>query len=141
MPIVARTPKPTTDVELFAKMRRHLHTDNMIHDRHPVITELIYARVLRGIDRTHDATWNSAWTSLLLQRPIIILARGSFFDRHVAKPDESKTHLVDVRREYDRIKVEYDAWGIQYSHIIYNHEDDIERIISMVRGVINERFL
>lgn len=139
MPVVPRTPKPKNSRELVAKYKRHLEIENAIHDRHPVITEFIYARVLRGIDRRDDPFWYHAWNSLMIQRPVIILCRLDYFDRHKVKRDENAGHVDQVEHHYKKIVGAYDLWALHHAHILYNSSNDIEHLISMIRGVVNER--
>lgn len=112
--------------EFFSRCRRLInYPDHVVFDRFPVISEHVYAPILRGVD-TFGGN-NPIWRHELLKRmPIIIYCRPPLdvlldLDNHPVKVEhEDAEHVESVKRNALRLAQRYDEVIIQdYPNAIY----------------------
>jgi adenylate kinase family enzyme len=106
-----------------------------IFDRHACISQEIY-RTIRNtnngaVDPALIAEFYDSKPLLIYCRPLIEeLGAG-----HVVKSDhDTEQHLVEIKENYQRLLVMYDAWALQHSNLIYRIGDSYEPVAGYVWG-------
>lgn len=103
-----------------------------IFDRHPVVSEDIYAHVLQ---RPFDV--DPIWTNRFYQAdPLIIYCdpMGIWPDssHHALKEHDTHEHVQQVYDHFDLITSAYRAWAFDHASIIYRIGDNMDRVLHFV---------
>ena len=115
-------------VRTFLDMRQ-LH----IFDRHACISQEIYRKIRNtnngAVDPTLIAEFYASRPLLIYCRPLTEeLGKG-----HIVKSDhDTEQHLVEIKDNYQRLLVMYDAWASQHVSLIYRIGDDYDNIAGFV---------
>jgi predicted HAD superfamily Cof-like phosphohydrolase len=111
--------------------------DDIIYDRHPVVSEEVYAYALR---RTTDVSLVTM-QYFYAQRPLFIYCDPLTRDlprTHNKKPHDTPEHLYAVHENYERLVTAYRSWALTHAHIIYRIGDDYDRIAHYVIDYVRD---
>jgi hypothetical protein len=141
-PLKDREGKPPSRRSMIDKVERYLNIDGYIIDRHVVISQTIYGQALRD-----DLPIPFDLVSAFYAQPNLIIycrcidqgLEGHQPTMHEGGLADTVDHCVELERNYERLIQLYDEWAIRHAHIVYTRYDQMEWILSMVRGIINER--
>jgi len=103
-------------------------TPTPIFDRHPVVSEEVYAYALRRPSELTPAIMQQFYKS----RPIFIYCDPLTSERpptHVVKDHDDPTHLYALHENYERLVNAYRSWAFSHAHLIYRVGDDPDRIV------------
>jgi hypothetical protein len=110
--------------EMNDRLMRYAAMDNLIFDRHPVVSQSIYRTIRTG----HDAAgMRDDLVKQFYNRPKIVIycdpvQRG--MNGHVYHEGvDSKEHLDQVAEGYNQMLVLYRAWAINHAHLLYRIGD------------------
>lgn len=117
--------------ELLLRVEKYRELQNVIFDRHPCVSDIIYGRF-----RERRSTLAGQHEGLFYAEPPLMiycdpLDRG--MSGHVEKAHDSSEHVGMVHHRYDAILSLYRHWGISRAHIIYRIGDDPQRIVKFCR--------
>lgn len=134
MPILKGTRMPTFELTL-EKIRSYLGIENVIMDRHPIISEMIYGRL-----RDHPPISSHLLTGFNLQTKIVVYCRcvGKGMEGHLPSPSDTPDHLEAVQKRYDELLAAYDEWALRGAHIIYHEYWQAELVIHFIKGAVDE---
>lgn len=139
MSIVPSEGPPRHPGEINERLARYAQYDNVIFDRHPVISQPIYGQLRQPAERI-----NSLFECQLYDvQPIFIYCEVSgnnkqldFFDRHTRKTYDTDDHMQQVDHNYHLLLASYRSWAMHHALLWYRIGDDVPRIIQAVRGII-----
>lgn len=123
---------PREPGEIEARVVKYLAMTDTIFDRHPAISQPIYAQ-LRGETLSPDFTAGAV--RFYETQPLIVYCRGSASSlaHHVVKDGENPEHIRTVNENYDRLCALYDRWALDHAGVIYRIGDDSSAIVDLVR--------
>lgn len=111
----------------------YYHNGVVIFDRHPCVSQPIYGKIRHNtaVDPEHQLNF-------MLSLPVFIYCRTTRIDlsNHEEKDYDSEEHMIAVRNNRAMIIAAYDLWAAKNAHIYYRIDDDKDRIVNMVRGLI-----
>lgn len=114
--------------ELIERVRRYSIEQEVVFDRHPCVSDLIYSE---GRGRPSPLTRELADLHLYSKKVLIIYCdpRDRGLSRHIAKDHDTQEHLAMVSEKYQIILNAYREWAIDKAHVVYRIGDDVSRII------------
>jgi predicted HAD superfamily Cof-like phosphohydrolase len=110
-------------LERYAKLPR-----DIIYDRHPVVSEQIYAAVLDRPSHITPADHRAFYDA----DPLLIYCDPTSHRHHVAKPHDTEDHLAAVKNSYERLVAAYRKWALSHAHVVYRVGDDMARIAALI---------
>ncbi len=117
---------PVSSAEWRDRAAQCLAMDNVIFDRHPMISEPVYGVACRrGMDFSREFPGMRAGF-YGRRNHFFFYCVGQGFDGHV--PDhvrDTPSHLIAVRDRYSMICKAYDCWAKQHANVIYRIGDDM----------------
>lgn len=121
--------------EINERIRRYRFFDNIIFDRHPAISQGIYASFNDKTMPDKDLVFD-----LYETRPVIVycMARGVVLD-HQAKAHDSPEHLEQITVNSENILLMYDRWALDFAHILHRVGNSMPRIVATIRGMLEAR--
>lgn len=120
LPIKAGEGPPRYKGEFHERVDKYLRMDDVIFDRHPVISQPIYAR-LRGSNE--DLPTPEQTYSFYSHCPFIIYCRSTDDSKHRVGADEDPAHIEAVHRHYAELVRAYDEWAVKRANMIYRMGD------------------
>ena len=117
-------PKEKGEVERRAL--EYLAMDRVIFDRHPCISQPVYA-MIRGEVISHQL--NLRVLELHSQNHLFIYCRSANLDRHVVKDGENPAHVAALEAKFETVLAHYDLWAVRHAHMIYRIGDDYTRVV------------
>jgi predicted HAD superfamily Cof-like phosphohydrolase len=116
--------------EVDERIRRYLTMDNMIFDRHPVISQPIYNR-FNGTSSVDPILTRQFYNTDPL---IIYCARDSksFPDHHVIKSHDTNEHIKSIKKHDGEIIQLYEDWAMQHAQFIYRIGDTTSALDRLV---------
>lgn len=113
------------------------HSRGVIYDRHPAISEGMYA-FMRNAPGPSQLSMDRFYAT----SPLIIYCRPAegrdLLEGHVVNPEvDTEEHLRLIRNNFSRMWSQYDDWALQRAHFLYRIGDDDDRLIKGILGVIN----
>lgn len=122
---------PKAPGEIEARLRSYLGMTETIFDRHPAVSQPIYASI-RGELLTEQ------FATLLLDfyrtPTVLVYVRSTCVLNHVVKPGESEGHIKMLTDRYQELVSAYDDWALRNAHLVWRIGDDVERLANMLRG-------
>lgn len=117
--------------ELRERVERYRAYKDVIFDRHPCVSDIIYGRF-----RQKRSSLSGEQESIFYaEQPLLIycdpLGRG--LNGHVEKKHDSREHVAMVQHNYDAILGIYQKWALNRANIIYRIGDDPRQIIKFCR--------
>lgn len=120
--------------EIIERCVRYAEFDNVIFDRHPIISEPIYSK-LRAIDPPNVIPHWMIEAFYKRQPMLIIFCDGvRGLSSHVVKEGESPEHIEALRQRYNDILQSYRRWAQKHAHVYYRIGDDMQAIVAMCEG-------
>ena len=113
----------------------------LIYDRHPLISEMVYGKVLRGeplIDPTTYANFLSIWA---IRKPLIIYCRPPFKAIKLDKPQMEGVgeNLKQLVERYDVVMLDVFK-KIQCPHVIYDYtSSNVQTVYAEVENYLLKR--
>jgi len=134
-PVAPREGKPETWEATLDKAQRYLELDEVIIDRHVIISQNVYNE---GLGRKEPDIPLNLTLALEHQPNLIIYCRAiqNGLDGHEASGGESEEHMRLLGEKYAQLVAAYDRWAILHAHIIYHKWSEAERICRLVKGLI-----
>ena len=118
--------------------RYYLEDIDVIYDRHPAVSETIYAPVVRQNPGPTAYSRNMFY----LTEPLIIYCRalpGRGMQGHRDNPGvDTEHHIQGVTQHYDEICDRYDDWALRHAHFVYRIGDDANQLLNAIAGVLND---
>ena len=112
--------------ELNERIRRYAFFDGIIFDRHPVISQTIYATIRANNEERVDHQLEADFYN---EHNIFIYCRATHLGKHVTKEHDTPEHLEKIERNYEAIIGHYDAWALSHANLIYRIGDDPLHVI------------
>lgn len=140
-PIIASEGPPKYSGEQNDRVKGYFqrYPRDVIFDRHPCVSQNIYAGTLRGSKDLIDSTLVEQFYSA---RPLFIycdpLERG--LGGHVIKNNsiDKPEHLDQIAKSYARLLEVYRAWALTNALFYYRIGDPVERIVHAVAGILDK---
>lgn len=123
--------------EIDIRIKRYNdHRVPMIYDRHPAVSESIYAPIVRN----ERGPGMNARRLFYATDPLIIYCRalpGRGMDGHVDNAGVDTTdHVAGVTKHYNEICKRYDGWALRHAHMLYRIGDDTNQLLNAIVGVL-----
>lgn len=108
-----------------------------IFDRHPCVSHPIYSEHSNGTSMNNDLV-NEFYHRVKKLPMVLVYCRGHGLDDHLAKEYDKPNHLKMLEECWSLIEVEYEYWGSNHAHLIYDRgEDNLEQTALMIRTLAN----
>lgn len=121
--------KSTEEVE--ERTRVYNTNSRVIFDRHPAVSNPIYASLFHGIGGPSSTVINAFYDT----RPLVIYCRSKNDRNHVIKENDLLgEHVKKIHREYPRLLYLYDQWAAEYAQLIYRIEDNLDLFLRTVEA-------
>lgn len=116
--------------EINERIRRYRWFDGVIFDRHPCISQSIYAtfngKTVPDLDLVFD---------FYETKPVLIYcSTNGRVLQHQTKDHDSDEHIQMIATNEQQILVLYDHWAIEYAHLIYRVGSPMRRILNAIKG-------
>lgn len=129
-PTVHSTGPASSPAAFDERARAFLGRDQVIFDRHCIVSERIYGAV-RGqvmIDPDLEDLFR-------LSSKIVVYCRSTDeLEGHVIKPHDTQEHLSLIARQRRQILHLYDQWALSTAHIIHRKGEATGRITRFILG-------
>jgi len=124
--------------ELEQRTEKLLSLDRHIFDRHPVISNPIYAAAFDRGDP--DKPSKRLQDAFYRRHNFIVYVRPPALIAHEVKPGEDPDHVRMVNERFTLLLFGYDAWAVRRAHHIYRRTEHVGRlepefIMSVCRAV------
>jgi predicted HAD superfamily Cof-like phosphohydrolase len=128
---------PKSDDDVHDRVKRFSQYQNVVFDRHPCISDLIYSTVIRGKNSPISPYEIAEFYG---SEPLIIYCRhnGLGLKHHRQKEYDSEEHITKLKERYQAVCGAYDTWAVFEANIIYRMNrdplgDDLETLIRQAR--------
>lgn len=121
--------------EVNERVERYSFHYNVIYDRHPCVSQGIYA-LIKPNTPIHQDSINNFYS----RQPLIIYCRplvGRGMDGHIEKAYDEAEYLRTIEDKFDELTRLYDDWALNHAHLIYRIGDNETRLIETVRRMID----
>jgi hypothetical protein len=131
---------PKTQLHYAERLVRYLRlfgNPSIIYDRHPIVSQYIYAQ-LRPTGITIPWAYQDQFYG---SNPIFIYCAdsdGKSVRRHTRAIHDTDQHLDAVNSHYPDLIKCYDEWALKKAHLIYRIGEDIEPILSYLQPHLGE---
>ena len=118
---------PKAPGEIEARAAAYLDMDRVIFDRHPCISQPVYAEI-RG--EKLSPKLQSRIAQLYSQDTnLYIYCRSDGLEHHVVKGHEDPAHIAALVAKFDSILISYDRWALAHAHMIYRIGEDVRIVV------------
>lgn len=134
MPIQSSEGPGKSEKEINDRAKRYLAMRNTIFDRHPCISQNIYALMRDG------PLVDQIWLDALYSSNTIFIACYSDDEKlgtHEVKSYDTKEHLTQIDQNYDYLSATYQQWAFAMANIIYKRGTSMRFVLDQVRQRIN----
>jgi hypothetical protein len=128
--------RPKYSGEFRERLTRYSQMDDVIFDRHPVISQVVYGRARAS---TEDMPTGEDIRDLYAKNPFIIYARASDLTHHKVKAHDTPDHLDTIKVKSAFILDSYDSWAVLKAHYIYRIGEPFNHLPSFIWSWFNAR--
>lgn len=121
--------------EMHDRISRYGQMDQTVFVRHPIISQDIYARHIRGEDPgLSHVQVSRVYEHIRAGRTLVIYcdAGSRGLEGHVEKAHDKPEHLEAIRLNYLRGLEAYRLWAAQHAHLIYRIGDNMDDVAARV---------
>ena len=119
--------------EIIERIKRYLSMDDMIFDRHPIISQFIYNQFRENGTPIPQELIDKFYS----QDNIIIYCYG-IAGPHEPKEYDSEEHLSMINRFEDNIRNAYEEWAPGRAHMRFSVKDgNVNNIIDIIREMLS----
>ena len=133
MPLKLTEGPPKFPGEIQQRCRRYLDYQGTVFDRHPCVSQPIYAQLRNTVEIVPPALMDEFYAS----DPVMVFCRATNLDRHVVKIYENPEHVASVEERFHHLVKAYDAWCLDHAHVVFRIGQDMEKIVSVI-GVMTQ---
>lgn len=126
---------PKYSGEIVERIRRYKSYSECVFDRHPCISEPIYAG-FRDKPECVTPIMAPLIDEFYESSPLLIYCKGIIGD-HEIKDYDTKEHLSMIRRHDAGIRAAYDKWAEFREPLVYQAGEDIGPIIDACKEYVN----
>lgn len=120
--------------EINDRALRYRGLNRTIFDRHPCVSQAIYAGIRKGDSERVD---DHLVAEFYAEAPVLIYCRTTTLKNHVIKAYDTPDHLLAVEQNFQRLVDAYDAWALKRANIIYRIGDDLTPIVDFIYAAIS----
>lgn len=121
---------PRSDEEINERVDRYEKMEERLFVRHPCISNEIYGKM-----RPEGNPITPGRTMIFYEAcPTLIYcdAGNRGLEAHIAKAHDTKRHLKNIEKNYNKLLELYRLWASQHAHFIYRIGDDMDQLIATV---------
>lgn len=125
---------PESPEQMDERIRKYLQEDDVIFDRHPIISQPIY-----GTMRDDPPINPDYIAAFYAKNPVIIYARcvQDRLKNHEINPDtDSQKHMKMLVENYDQLLQMYDEWAMKHALIWYTDYSQGAYVMRAVQGIM-----
>lgn len=117
--------------EMNSRVLRYNNMENVIFDRHPCVSQIIYNKFREGIQI--DLA-NMLHFKKVCERSLIIYCADADFDAQTFKPHDTPEHIQLMRDNFTALVKEYERWALMNAHIIHKKRMPFETVFGMAQA-------
>lgn len=123
--------------EINERVKRYINdyrTQPSIFDRHPVVSQEIYALV-----KSNTPVDNLLSVEFYNSRPLFVYCRAKptrGMVGHVAKAYDEPDYLKTIEDTYPRLVKAYDDWALNHAHFVYRIGDNMVQLSNAIKGAL-----
>lgn len=117
--------------EIDERIKRYKFFENVIFDRHPCISQMIYSTFNDTTIPNPDLVFDFYET-----RPVMIYCTTQHRLTHRPKEHDSPEHLAMIEHNAQDLKRMYDQWAIDCAQFIYRPGIPMRELMTAVRGLV-----
>lgn len=139
LPIQEGSGPPRRPGEIEDRLERYLGLDGRIFDRHPAVSQPIYARI-RG--EALSPRFQELVSQFYQRGDLLVYCRATSPDRHVVKEGENPEHIRKLTDGYSGLVEGYDQWAVCHAQLIYRIRDSggvlvaDNRVVSAIEAAV-----
>jgi len=117
--------------EMNERVRRYSSLQFTIFDRHPCVSQPIYAMISGSRDDIDSALIKQFYDT----KPLFVYCQpdAQGFARHEVNPDaDNPEHLAGVEQKYNDLLAAYHVWGLRHANIMYRLGERFDETVELI---------
>lgn len=117
--------------EMNERVERYAKLDFVLFDRHPCVSQPIYAMIRGSRDDIKAPLIRRFYES----KPLFVFCQpdAQGFARHTFNPEaDNPEHLAGVQEKYNDLLAAYQAWGLRHANIMYRLGERFDETVELI---------